>query len=167
MLCIFFLLLCFLSIPTYGAEVVQTATLAAPEANQAAAADERFVYGVGSAVVAKYDRATGQRLAGSTGPAHHMNSGFLWDGKLLCAHSNFPQKPEQSQIMALDPASMALSVFKDFGESKGSLTWVVREGDAGWGPFAFYGVPKKARTRLVKFVAEWRPRGGWTYPPAV
>jgi hypothetical protein len=95
-----------------------------------------------------------------------MNSGFLWEGKLLCAHSNFPKKPEQSQIMALDPATMVLSVFKDFGESNGSLTWVVREGDAWWCTFAFYGAAN-ARTRLVKLDAEWKQQGEWTYPPAV
>src|SRR5687768_6775238 len=83
-------------------EIVKTSSLAAPEANQAAAADHRFVFGVGSAVVAKYDRLTGKRVALSSGGAKHLNSGFLWDGKLLCAHSNFPNKPERSEIMVLD-----------------------------------------------------------------
>src|SRR4051794_17287137 len=77
-------------IPKSKAQVVMAGTLAAPEANQAAAADDRFVYAIGSAVIAKYDRATGERTAHSTGSAHHLNSGFLWDGKLLCAHSNYP-----------------------------------------------------------------------------
>jgi hypothetical protein len=161
------LLFMLLGAALQAAEVTQVATLAAPEANQAAAADEHFVYAIGSAVVAKYDRATGQRIALSTGPAHHMNSGFLWQGKLLCAHSNFPKRPEQSQILALAPATMVLSVFKDFGESNGSLTWVVREGDAWWCTFAFYGVPKNAQTRLVRFDAHWQQQGEWTYPPAV
>jgi hypothetical protein len=160
-----FLILLSLS-KAHASEVTQTGTLAAPEANQAAAADEHFVYAIGSAVVAKYDRATGKRLALSTGPAHHMNSGFLWEGKLLCAHSNFPKKPEQSQIMALDPTTMVLSVFKDFGESNGSLTWVVREDDAWWCTFALYGAAN-ARTRLVKFDANWQQQGEWTYPAAV
>src|SRR5437868_2257818 len=57
---------------------VQTGTLPAPEANQAAAADERFVYAIDSGVVAQYDRATGKRLALSSGEAKHLNSGFLW-----------------------------------------------------------------------------------------
>lgn len=161
-----FALLLALAIAAQAAEVTQVSTLSAPEGNQAAAADERFVYAIGSATVAKYDRATGQRVAVSTGPAHHMNSGFLWEGKLLCAHSNFPQKPEQSQIMALDPATMVLTVFKDFGESSGSLTWVVREGDAWWCTFAFYGATN-ARTRLVKFDSDWKELAEWTYPPAV
>ena len=83
--------------------------LPAPEANQGVAVDQAFIYAIDNSTIAKYDRATGQRVAISTGPAHHMNSGFLFEGKLLCAHSNFPQKPEQSQIMALDPATMVPS----------------------------------------------------------
>ncbi|HEV7405847.1 MAG TPA: hypothetical protein VGO11_23080 [Chthoniobacteraceae bacterium] len=158
--------LLLLSFAAHAAEVKQVSSLPAPEANQAAAADEHFVYAIDSAKVGKYDRATGGRVAVSTGPAHHMNSGFLWEGKLLCAHSNFPQKPEQSQIMALDPATMVLGVFKDFGASGGSLTWVVREGDAWWCTFAFYGAAN-ARTRLVKFDADWKQLAEWTYPPAV
>jgi hypothetical protein len=42
---------------------VEKASLAAPEASQAAAADERFVYAIDNRVVAKYDRETGKRLA--------------------------------------------------------------------------------------------------------
>jgi hypothetical protein len=85
----------------------QATVLAAPEANQAAAADEQFVYAIDNSVIAKYDRATGKRLAVSTGEAKHLNSGFLWKGKLYCAHSNYPRKPEQSEIMVLDPISAA------------------------------------------------------------
>ena len=69
---------------------------AAPEAIQAAAADEQFVYAVASREIAKYDRVTGKKIAISTGDAKHLNSGFLWQGKLLCAHSNYPQLPERS-----------------------------------------------------------------------
>src|SRR5690606_24801350 len=47
--------------------------LPAPEAVQAAAADERFVYAIANSVVAKYDRASGERVAASTGEAKHLN----------------------------------------------------------------------------------------------
>ena len=65
----------------------QVAELAAPEAIQASAADEQFVYAIASATVAQYDRASGRRTGVSTGPAKHLNSGFLWRGKLLCSQS--------------------------------------------------------------------------------
>jgi hypothetical protein len=150
----------------HAVRYLQSASMAAAEANQAAAADERYVYAIDNAVIAKYDRVTGKRLALSTGRAKHLNSGFLWKGKLYCAHSNYPRKPEQSEIMVLDPATMALNTFHDFGESRGSLTWVVREGDFWWCNFAQYGADN-ARTVLMKLSADWRELGAWTYPPEV
>jgi hypothetical protein len=145
---------------------IKTAALPATEANQAAAADEWFVYAIDNAIIAKYDRATGKRLAISTGEAKHLNSGFLWNGKLYCAHSNYPRKPEQSEIMVLDPVTMKLSTFHKFTENRGSLTWAVREGENWWCTFAHYG-DENAKTLLVKFDIEWREQGAWTYPSAV
>lgn len=142
------------------------ATLDAPEAHQAAAADEKFVYAITNTRVAKYDRRTGKRLAVSTGDAQHLNSGFLWDGKLLCAHSNYPKTPELSEIKSLDLESMRLSTFKDFGNFGGSLTWAVRRDDHWWCNFARYGADNK-KTFLVKFDRDWNEKGRWTYPDSV
>jgi hypothetical protein len=86
-----------------------TGTLAADEAFQAAAADEKFVYAITNSQVAKYDRQTKKRVAVSTGEAKHLDSGFQHSGKLYCAHSNYPQTPEQSEIMVLDLEAMKLS----------------------------------------------------------
>jgi hypothetical protein len=146
--------------------VIQTSTLVAPEANQAACTDDRFVYAIDSNVIAKYGRANGQRIAASTGDARHLNSGFLWEGKVYCAHSNYPHKPERSEIMVLDPETMVLSTFKNFGEYRGSLTWVVRDGDMWWCNFAHYGADN-ARTVLLKLDAGWHELGAWTYPAEV
>lgn len=154
------------AVETSEVRYVATDLLPAPEAHQAAAADERFVYAVSSTVVAKYDRMTRGRLAVSSGEARHLNSGFLWTGKLYCAHSNYPSKPEKSEIMVLDPELMTLTTFKTFAENRGSLTWVVREGDAWWCTFAHYGA-ENAKTVLVKFDADWRERGVWRYPESV
>jgi hypothetical protein len=161
---------CTVAIPAARSEaplrIVLTTTLTAPEANQAACADERFVYAIDSKVIAKYDRASGQQIAVSSGEAHHLNSGFLWQGKVYCAHSNYPRKPEKSEIMILDPQTMVLSQFKNFGEYRGSLTWVVRDDDVWWCNFAQYGADN-AKTVLVKLDAEWRELAAWTYPPEV
>lgn len=143
---------------------LQTGTLPAPEAVQAAAADERFVYAIASAQIAKYDRATGRRLATSTGEAKHLNSGFFWNGLLYCAHSNFPRVPEKSEIKTLDPATMCLSTVKDFGSFGGSLTWAVRHDGYWWCNFARYG-KDNAGTFLVKFDDQWREQRRWTYAP--
>ena len=144
----------------------QVSEMAAPEAIQAAAADVKHVYAIASGKVAKYDRNTGRRLGLSIGPAKHLNSGFLWKGKLLCAHSNYPQTPEKSEIKVLDPDSMRLTTFREFGDLGGSLTWVVRRGPDWWCNFAKYG-EKNAETFLVRFDDEWRETGRWTYPSAV
>jgi hypothetical protein len=144
----------------------ETRVMEAPEAFQAAAAHEDWVFAIANSQVAKYDRASGKRLAVSTGEAKHLNSGFMWEGKLYCAHSNYPLVPEQSQIMVLDLETMKLATFKDFGNFGGSLTWAVKqaEGDeAWWCNFARYG-SENAKTFLVKFDDEWRELGRWTYP---
>jgi hypothetical protein len=141
-------------------------TLAAPEAIQAAAADEAHVYAIANSQIAKYERATGRRIAVSTGPAQHLNSGFFWEGKLYAAHSNYPRQPERSEIKVLDPATMRLETFKDFGNYGGSLTWAVREGEHWWCNFARYG-EHNGETFLVKFDDQWREAGRWTYPPDV
>lgn len=145
---------------------VTTGKLAAPEAHQAAAADEQHVYAITNAQVAKYDRVSGERIAVSKGKAKHLNSGFWWHGKLYCAHSNYPAKPEQSEIMVLDPESMELSAYKDFGNFGGSLTWAVHNGDHWWCNFARYG-NANAETFLVKFDTDWQEQARWTYPASV
>jgi hypothetical protein len=144
----------------------QTRVLAAPEADQAAAADEEFLYAISGTKVAKYHRESGKRVAVSSGSATHLNSGTFWEGRLYCAHSNYPNKPEQSEIKVLDPETMRLSTFKDFGKSDGSLTWVVRHGGQWWCNFAFYG-EENSKTYLARLDDQWRETGRWTYPAVV
>lgn len=144
----------------------QTAAFDAPEAHQAAAADERFFYAIANSKIAKYDRGTGKPVATSTGDAQHLNSGFFWKGKLYCAHSNYPRTPERSEIMVLDPASMQLTSHKDFGNFGGSLTWAVMHDEHWWCNFARYGA-QNSETFLVKFDSKWREVARWTYPPSV
>lgn len=136
------------------------------EAHQAAAATSEHVFAISSAKIAKYDRTSGERLAISTGEAQHLNSGFIADGKLYAAHSNFPHTPEQSEIKVLDLETMRLSTWKDFGSYGGSLTWAVREGGFWWCNFARYAADN-GQTFLVKFDDQWRELARWTYPPEV
>ena len=141
-------------------------TLAAPEAHQAAAAEGKFVYAITSRSVAKYDRKSGKRVATSEGAAKHLNSGFFWKGKLLCAHSNYPFKPERSEIKVLDIGSMKLTTFKDFGNAGGSLTWVLHKDGFWWCNFALYAADNH-KTFLVKYDDKWREVARWTYPKKV
>ena len=140
-----------------------TRVIPAEEAFQAAAADEEFVYAISNRSIGKYSRETGQRVALSQGDAEHLNSGSFWNGRLYCAHSNYPLKPGRSQIKVLDVQSMQLSTFKDFGDFGGSLTWVLRHDGHWWCNFAYYGA-ENHRTVLVKFDDDWRERNRWTLP---
>jgi hypothetical protein len=146
----------------------QTRSLPAAEAHQAAAADNKFIYAIASEKIAQYDRKSGERIALSTGEAKHLNSGFFLNGLLYCAHSNYPRLPEQSEIRVLDPATMKLTIHKDFGNFGGSLTWAVKkEKDSDWWcNFARYGTVN-AETFLVRFDEQWKEQGRWTYPPEV
>ncbi|HEX8914446.1 MAG TPA: hypothetical protein VF796_19010, partial [Humisphaera sp.] len=152
------------ALPRAAGAYVATRRIPATQATQAAAADARFVYAVSSTTVAKHDRATGTELARSTGPAQHLNSAFVWDGKVYCAHSNYPHVPETSEIRVLDPESMRLTVFHAFERPPGSLTWAVQKGDAWWCFFAHYGKDNAASV-LVRYDGEWKETGRWTCPP--
>ena len=108
----------------------------APEANQAAAADERFVYAIDNSQVAKYDRATGG-VATSTGVAPSTSTAASSGrGRLFCATRTTRRTPELSEIKVLDVETMELPTFKDFGNYGGSLTWAVRHEGDWWCNFA-------------------------------
>jgi hypothetical protein len=143
-----------------------TRSIAAEEAKQAAAADEKYLYAIDNRVVAKYDRQTGERVTVSTGEAHHLNSGFFLSGKLYCAHSNYPRTPELSEIKVLDVETMKLTTFKDFGDYGGSLTWAIHHDNHWWCNFARYG-KQNGETFLVKFDCDWKEVARWTYAPEV
>lgn len=150
-------------VPTAWVEVCRRYAI---EARQAAAADDRYFYAIVNRFIGKYDRFSGKRLAVSHGAAEHLNSGFLWDGQIYCAHSNYPEKPEQSEIKVLNPKTMVLATFKDFGESEGSLTWVLRRDGDWWCHFAYYG-DDNAKSYLARFDDEWQETGRWTFPSSV
>ncbi|WP_264516017.1 hypothetical protein [Luteolibacter rhizosphaerae] len=145
------------------AAYVEKSSIASPHATQAAAADERFVYAVSNKVIAKLDRSNGAELALSEGEAFHLNSALLLDGRLYSAHSNFPEKPEQSDIRVLDPESMKLEVFHRFESPPGSLTWAIQREGSWWCHFAGYGAEKN-KSCLVRFDAEWKETARWAYP---
>jgi len=140
-------------------------SFAAPEATQAAAADDKFVYAISNRVVAKYDRQTGQLVGRSTGEASHLNYGVFYDGKLYCAHSNYPAKPERSEIKVLDPQTMVLSTFKDLGATDGSLTWAIPDKQGWWLNFAHYDADNH-RTYLARYEDDKETKR-FTYPPNV
>lgn len=146
---------------------VSTAELKSGHATQAAAADGRFVYAVSSTTVTKYDRATGKLLGTATSPGtKHLNSAFLWRGKVYCAHSNYPATPEESDVRVFDPDAVTLSVSHAFEKPPGSLVWLVHDGTHWWGCFAKYG-RDNAGTVLLKTTGDFRELRRWTFPKVV
>lgn len=135
-------------------------------ATQAAAATDKHVFAVSSTVVAMYDRASGKLLATSEGKAEHLNSAFVWKGKVYCAHSNYPKKPETSEIRVYDPETNKLTVYHDFKDPPGSLVWSVHDGKSWWCCFAHYGADN-AKTILVKMTDEFKELERWTFPKVV
>lgn len=144
-----------------------TRSVPSPHATQAAAADEQHFYAVSNTHVAMYDRATGKLLGAGTAPdAKHLNSGFVWRGKVYCAHSNYPAKPDESDIRVFDPAARTLTVFHRFAGPPGSLVWAVHDGNHWWCCFAHYKADN-ANTILAKMTDRFDELRRWTFPKAV
>jgi len=157
------------------AQIVQR--YAAPEATQAVAVDDRFFYAIGNAVIGKYDKRSGQRVARweerPGGRIAHLNSGIVIGAELHCAHSNYPETPMVSSIEVFDTARMAHLRSVPLPVGLGSATWIDSRDGSWWVTFAHYagkgGEPGKGpeATRLVQFDPEWRVRSRWSFPAAV
>jgi hypothetical protein len=149
----------------------------APEASQAVAVDRRFFYAIGNAEIGKYDKRSGERIAGwregPDGPVKHLNSGLVSGHTLYCAHSNYPDTPMVSSIEEFDTRSMTHVRTIPLPSGYGSATWVERSGRDWWVVFAHYagrgGEPGKGpeATTLVRFDRHWRPKRSWRFPEEV
>lgn len=151
----------------------------APEAVQAVAVDETSFYAIANCTIARYDKQTGEKLGAwhSTDevPLKHLNSGVVIDGKLYCAHSNFPEYPNTSSVEIFDAQSLEHLGNHSFGIYEGSLTLVDRHEGAWWCVFAHYSTQvnddphakSHAYTSLVKFDDQWRRLEGWVFPRKV
>ena len=135
---------------------------------QAAAADEQYAYAISNSRVAQYDRKTGELKKLSTGDAEHLNSGWIWKGKIYCAHSNFPKLPEKSDLRVYDPDTGKLTIHHSFTKSLGSLTWAIRdpENKFWWCCFAYYQ-KDNAKTYLAKMDDEFKELQRWSFPEKV
>ena len=149
-----------------GSAWKETRRFASRQAVQAAVAYQQFVYAIDSRSITKHERCSGKAVAESTGKAVHLNSGLVWRGKILCAHSNYPRLPEQSQVMTLDPKTMQLSSWRDFGDYGGSLTWIVRRNGNWLCNFARYE-DRNHETFLVEFNDNFAEIRRWRYPTEV
>jgi hypothetical protein len=168
--------------PTPGWRYEEGRRFPAAEAGQAAVADREFVYAINNFTVAKYRKATGERVAlwdgGKGGPVIHMNAGTIFEGRLYCAHSNYPGVPMQSSVEIFDTASLEHVGSHSFGRTDGSLTWIdrrdrasgLKSGGAWIACFVHYGKrggePGRGPewTRIVEYDEQWRELRGWALP---
>ncbi|MFT5095301.1 MAG: neutral ceramidase [Porticoccaceae bacterium] len=147
----------------------ETRAFAAPEAHQGVAVDQHHFYAVTNRSVAKYKKHTGTLVTrwDSTDevPLRHLNGGVVVDGRLYCAHSNWPTQPTSNSIEMWDTESLTHAGRKSFDEDRLSFTWVDRHDDAWWVVFAAYGDAETVSgTRLVKYDDKWTELATWRFP---
>jgi hypothetical protein len=148
-----------------------------PEANQGVGVDDRFFYAVDNQTIAKYEKKTGRFVArwkgAKEGPILHLDGAYVRDGKIYCAHSNYPDWPMTSSVEIFDADTLQPVGNHSFGINWGSLTWLDFYDGHWWATFANYDVPygpnktpygHKAATQMVKFTADFKYVASWVLP---
>lgn len=146
-------------------------------ANQGVAVDGEFFYGIGNFVIVKHRKDTGARVAEwiglKGGPIVHLNGGYVADGQLILAHSNFPQLPMASSLEIHETATLAHVGTRSLGIRLGSLTWAERHDGYWWACFANYNDQGTTPgfdnrwTFIGRFDDNWQPLESWLFPPQV
>lgn len=149
----------------------------AEEARQAVAVDAAHFYAIDDRRIGKYAKATGERVASweerPDGPIVHLNSGIVRDGRLHCAHSNYPALPMRSSIESFDADTLAHLASRDLGLLPGSATWVDRRDGltfVGLGNYAGRGGAAERgpeHSAVARFDADWRPLASLRFPEEV
>lgn len=142
----------------------------AAEAKQGVAVDGGHFYAITNREIGKYRKDTGKRVGGwrdaEDGRFKHLNAGVVIDGKLWCAHSNFPEMPMKSSVEVWDAETLRHLESLDLTAVGGSLTWVDRRDGWWYACFAQYAkTGDPARTRVVRFDLDWKPAGEIHFPP--
>ncbi|MCX6955525.1 MAG: hypothetical protein NTV51_25540 [Verrucomicrobia bacterium] len=164
----------FVAITTPGWRYEEQRRMPAPEAGQGVVSDGEFLYAINNHTIAKYRPATGERVAlwegGANGAIIHLNAGIVHEGKLYCAHSNYPGVPMLSSVEIFDLATLKHVGTHSLGRADGSFTWLDRRKGKWVACFVHYGKkggePGKGPewTQLVEFDDDWRRTGGWALP---
>lgn len=147
------------------------------QAQQAVAVDDAYFYVINNKTITKHDKKSGEFVSlfdGTSLGLHHMNSGMVYDGKLYCAHSNFPKLPMTSSIEIFDTETMEHESSYSLGISvHGSLTWIDYDKDSGYWYMSFaHYVDERLRsderdnrwTTVVQYDGHWNSRQSWVFP---
>ncbi|WEX86640.1 cycloisomerase [Sinorhizobium garamanticum] len=154
--------------------------LAVPEANQGIGVDADHFYAVDNRTIAKYDKASGERVAvfegPQDGPIKHLNSAVVIDGEIYAAHSNFPEWPAANSVEVFDAETMQHVDTLPLGIDRGFFTWLDYHDGSWWGAFANYNrvfdrsplaQGNKDETQVVRFGEDWRVAEAWALPDEV
>lgn len=135
-------LLCGVTASSADWQHTELRRLKAAEANQGVAVNAQHFYAITNHAIGKYRKDNGERVSawdgGKEGRFKHLNAGVVLDGRLYCAHSNFPSLPEQSSIEIWDTQTLQHVESHCFESPPGSLTWVDRRDGAWFACFAHY-----------------------------
>src|SRR5699024_554558 len=110
-----------------SAQVDSLLSFSASAARQAVAVDNEYFYAIDNRTIEKYDKSSGQLVqvwTDTSGFIQHLNSGVIYDGKLYCAHSNYPKLPMKSSIEIFDVRNLEHIGSHSFGIDVGSATWL-------------------------------------------
>ena len=141
---------------------------------QGVAVDDAFFYVITNTSVYKHQKEDGSMVAFFDGKKEgimkHLNAGIVRNGKLYCAHSNFPDSPMASSIEIFDTRTMQHIGNHSFGLFGGSVTWIDEKDGYWWVAFANYNGRRSSEgrdnrwTQLVKFTKKWERAASWIYP---
>lgn len=157
-----------------GADLVRE--FAIPEATQGVGVDAEHLYAVDNRMIAKYDKASGERVAvfeeQKGGPIKHFNSAAVVDGKIYAAHSNFPEWPAANSVEVFNAATMQHVDTHALGIDRGFLTWLDYHDGSWWGAFANYNrvfspIASGNKAQVVRFDRDWRIAETWGLPDEV
>jgi hypothetical protein len=149
----------------------------ASEATQGVVADENHLYVIHNNAIGKYRKDSHEKVAEwkdpKGGPFIHLNAGTMHQGKIWCAHSNFPRLPMTSSVEIFNPETLVHDQSISLGLTPGSLTWIAWHEGHWYACFAHYSKDKVATgkdpswTELVRYDADWRRTQAWVFPPRI
>ncbi len=141
----------------------------AEEAHQGVAVDDEFFYAITNAAIGKYRKVDGEKVGAwkdaKDGRIKHLNAGVVLDGRLYCAHSNYPTLPMESSVEVWDTKTMQHLETINLSHVDGSLTWVDQRDGTWYACFAHYAkTGDPANTRVVQFDLKWQKLAEWRFP---
>ena len=149
----------------------------AVEAKQAVAVSQNYIFVIDNKTIGQYNKTSfkliNKWVAKKGDPVKHLNSGVVVDGKLYCAHSNYPDFPMTGSIEIWDAKNLQHINTHSFGISWGSCTWIDRMDNNWYVGFVHYNKWKNLDGKgtkwsvIVKFNSNWQFLESWTFPDSV